>query len=735
MPLQYVRGIGPKRAEQLAAEGIVTFEDVLLNAPHAYVHRGAATSIADISRALKTPVVLETADAGALARVAAEVTIMGTVTSVQERKVGSSAKNMFQVTVADNRGSTAQLIFWNMISYYKRLCSIGSIVVVSGKPEVDLRWSHVQFHHPDVERVEEQDLAEYQRGAILPKYTITQGMRNAGITMRTLRMLALHVLDVVLPVLVDPLPESIRERLGLVAKDIALRELHSPTSLDSLVLAQKRMKFEELFFFELLLAAKATSAKRPERGIQFGPKSPRARRLVESLPFQLTRAQRRVIHEIVDDCTNGSPMNRLLQGDVGSGKTVVAVLSMLQAVDNGCQALLMAPTEILAEQHYRSIQRLVHGLDVEVVQLIGGQRKKVRAEIASKIATGEAHIIVGTHALFEAAIEYCKLGLIVIDEQHRFGVAQRAELRKMGVASFPDGPKTPHILVMSATPIPRTLSMTVYGDLDVSMIDELPANRKPIRTHIVFESKLHETYQFIEQQIDAGRQAYVVFPLVEKSEKLDLKSAVEHYEFLQQEIFPNRRVGLLHGQMLWYEKEDAMKSFLDKQFDVLVATTVIEVGIDVPNATVMLVHNAERFGLSQLHQLRGRVGRGAEQSYCFLATKDHFQYAMKSKAGLETAAASVIRLRTMEQTTDGFRISEVDLQLRGPGDVLGTRQSGLPEFRFTNLVHDAPMIAMARTEAFALLKSDPRLNLPQHARLRERLIALFEGSAQWMSIA
>lgn len=734
LPLQYLKGIGPKRAEALAKDGLRTPVDVLMNVPRGYVDRNASLTIKDLHATYARPDLWATADVATITKVTSEVTLVVSIVTVQERVYGRGRK-MLTVVVTDGSGASAQVVFWNMVEYYKRTLEPGRFVVISGRPDYDPKWGRLAFHHPELERIDEEEVASYRAGAILPKYTLTQGMRNAGITMRMMRHMVEQVIERTLADMVDPLPADIMAAHRLMPRAEALRTLHLPSSLPSIDDARRRMKFEELFFFELLLGARARSRKRPERGLAIDPKSPRARRLVERLPFQLTGAQRRVIHEIVADMSSGAPMNRLLQGDVGSGKTVVALLSMLDVIDSGYQTLIMAPTEILAEQHYNSMRRMLEGADVDVVQLVGGQRKKVRDELRSRIAAGEAHIIVGTHALFEADVQYHKLGLIVIDEQHRFGVAQRAELRRMGSASHPDGERTPHILVMSATPIPRTLSMTVYGDLDVSVIDELPADRKPIRTKVVFESQLSQIHQFIRDEVAAGRQAYIVYPLVEKSDKLELKSAVEHHETLQHEVFPDLRVGLLHGQMLWYEKEDAMRAFLRREYDILVATTVVEVGIDVPNATIMLVENAERFGLSQLHQLRGRVGRGAHQSYCFLATKDHFRYQIDRPSSGEDRAASAIRLKTMEESTDGFRIAEVDLRLRGPGDVLGVRQSGLPDFHFVDLVADTPMIAQARDAAFGLLDRDPHLRAPEHQQAKERLLRLFEGSASYMTVA
>lgn len=734
LPLQYLKGIGPKRAEALAKDGLRTPTDVLLYVPRGYVDRNASRSIADLLKSHARSDLWSTADVATLTKVTSEVTLVVNVVSVQERIYGRGRK-MLTVVVADGSGASAQIVYWNMVEYYKRTLEPGRHVVISGRPDYDARWHRLTFHHPELERIDDEEVASYRAGAILPKYSLTQGMRTAGLTMRMMRQMVEQVIDRTLDGMEDPLPPSIVRERGLMPRAQALRELHFPSSLTSIDAARRRMKFEELFFFELLLGARHRSRKRPERGLAIDPKSPRARRLVESLPFTLTNAQRRVIHEIVGDMSSGAPMHRLLQGDVGSGKTVVALLSMLDVIDSGYQTLIMAPTEILAEQHYNSMRRMLDGMDVDVVQLVGGQRKKVRDALRSRIAAGEAQIIVGTHALFEADIQYHRLGLIVIDEQHRFGVAQRAELRRMGRASHDDGERTPHILVMSATPIPRTLSMTLYGDLDVSVIDELPADRKPIKTNVVFESQLQRIHGFIRDEVAAGRQAYIVYPLVEKSDKLELKSAVEHHEMLQHEVFPDLRVGLLHGQMLWYEKEDAMRAFLRRDYDILVATTVVEVGIDVPNATIMLIENAERFGLSQLHQLRGRVGRGAEQSYCFLATKDHFRYQIDRPTAGEDRAASAIRLKTMEETTDGFRIAEVDLKLRGPGDVMGVRQSGLPEFRFVDLVADTPMIAQAREAAFGLLDRDPHLRAAEHRATKDRLLQLFEGSNAYMTVA
>lgn len=729
LPLQYVKGIGPKRAEALAKEHLHTAEDVLNYVPRGYVQRDTVPTLYALQEQLKAPTIWSASEdvhqkTGDDAD--REVSIIATVIDADEKTVGRN-RRMLIATIADDSGITARLVFWNALAYYKRLLAVGATYVVSGKPEFDGRYHQLTFSHPEVERIDDDEISTYRSGAILPKYSLTQGLRNAGISMRVMRSLVEQILPDALSRVEEFLPESVMTAHTLMDRAEAYRQLHQPQSMLGVDRARRRMKYEELFEFQLFLARRQLQQKLPDRGLPMKPRSPHARALVDRLPFQLTSAQKRVIHEISADLSCGAPMNRLLQGDVGSGKTIVALLCMLNVVDNNYQAVLMAPTEILAEQHARSIRAWLAETDVTIVLLVGGQTKKQRQLAAEQIASGAAQIIVGTHAAFESEITYHRLGLIVIDEQHRFGVAQRAELRRLGMHSHGSDRHVPHMLVMSATPIPRTLSMTLYGDLDVSVINELPSQRRPIQTRVVFESFLATTYAFLRDQIAQGHQAYIVYPLVEKSDKLELKSAVEHHERLQTDIFPDLRLGLLHGQMPWQEKDDVMLRFRNREFDILVATTVIEVGVDVPNATVMLIENAERFGLSQLHQLRGRVGRGAHQSYCFLATKDHFRYQINRASDPSEGLKAVVRLRTLERTTDGFEIAEMDLRLRGPGDLLGTRQSGLPEFRFADLQADGDLVYQARQDAFSLVASDPTLARPEHAALRRQLIARFES--------
>lgn len=729
LPLQYLKGVGPRRAEALAAEGLVSYLDVVMYVPRAYVDRRSVANIAQLRESLRQAPATQEQSSAAFELMQKQVSVLAKVVHVTKKTVGKG-RTMLQVDLTDDSRATLQLVFWNQIAYYSKILQPELTFVVHGVPQFDSRWNTLSMHHPELELVDDEEIEQFGIGAILPRYRLTQGMSNVGITMKVMRSIVDQCLEKVLRELHDPLPIELISARNLMDRSDALRALHHPDNHEAIQLARRRMKYEELFLFELLLAARRRSRKRPERGIPMQAQSTRARKLIERLPFDLTSAQKRVIREIVSDMTSGTPMNRLLQGDVGSGKTVVALLCMLSAVDNGYQTLLMAPTEILAEQHFHGIQRMLgpeHGLGI--AQLVGSQRKKARAAVLEQIASGSANIIIGTHALFESDVAYHKLGLIVIDEQHRFGVAQRAELKRLGQHSHADGQRTPHILVMSATPIPRTLSMTLYGDLDSSVIDQLPAQRKPIKTHVVFESKLYDVFSFIRSEIALGRQAYIVYPLVERSEKIDAKSAVEHYDYLCSSVFHDLRVGLLHGQMGWAEKEEVMKAFLAREFDILVSTTVIEVGIDVPNATVMLIENSERFGLSQLHQLRGRVGRGGEQSYCFLATKDHFRYQMNRSAHAEDMAKAPIRLKTMEETTDGFRIAEVDLHLRGPGDVMGTRQSGVPYFTFADLITDGELIATTRADAFGILEQDPQLRRDEHQLLRQELLKMFDESS------
>lgn len=740
-PLQWLKGIGPKRAAALANSGINTTNDLIYYLPRSYIDRNAMSSIRQLAEMLSDENLFKKTKSVNDIALYKDVCVVGKLTVKREQKF-SNGRKMLSFVLSDDSGGSAKIIFWNMLQYFSRVYQEGDFVSVSGKPDID-SFGKISFSHPEMEIISPEDADLYRSGTILPKYPLNQNLRSAGLNMRVMREIIVKALDIEIGKIVETLPLTLLNKLKLANCVDTISNLHFPTSREMLDNAVRRIKFEELFYFEIMVALQKRGIQSKEKGIKFKTKSPLARTFIESLPFELTGDQKKVLKQIASDFDSGKPMNRLLQGDVGSGKTVVAVAAMLAGVDNELQTALMAPTEILAEQHYHTIKRMTESLGIEVIQLVGGQKAKQRRIVLEKISSGTAQIIVGTHALFQSEIEYRNLGLIVIDEQHRFGVQQRADLIELGKKSFEenlDKAQTniqiaPHILVMSATPIPRTLTMTLYGDLDVSIIREMPKNRKPIITRVTFESKYPEIYDFIRKQINKGRQAFIVYPLVEESEKLNLKAATVHYETVKTEIFPEFKCGLLHGQMLWYEKEDTMKAFLNKEYQVLVATTVIEVGIDIPNANVMLIENAERFGLSQLHQLRGRVGRGSEQSYCILVTKEKFQYLLKSKSKETDRQAAIIRLKTIEATTDGFEIAEVDMKLRGPGDVLGTRQSGLPEFKFADLTTDAEIIEIARNEAFATINSDPHLRMPDNRIIKEQFLNKFRSEKNYFDIA
>lgn len=700
-PLQFVKGIGPARASALAEQGVLTVRDLLLFAPRGYLDRRTVLPLRQIR-------ILLASEEGT----PEQVTAIVEVKRMQLFETGRGRKRLV-MRVGDATGE-ASLVFFQGAQWFIKAYQPNDILAISGPPEIFngvLQWTH-----PEMERIDRDEEQLIHSGRIIPQYREGARMKSVGLTSRSMRTLISTVFESCGDEeLKETLPEEILARYDLMPIAGAVRQIHFPDSEEILDDARRRMKFEELFYFELGMAARKEIVRTQEPGIAFKTSSSLARQLLGGLGFELTGAQKRTLKEILDDMATPHAMNRLLQGDVGSGKTIVAVLAMLVAVENGYQCAFMAPTEILAEQHTQTLRRLFEGLPVTITQLVGGLKKKMREERLYAMRNGEVQVIVGTHALFQDEVEYQNLGLVVIDEQHRFGVEQRASLRNKG--------RRPDTLIMTATPIPRTLTMTLYGDLDVSIIDELPANRKPVRTAVRFESKIDGVWEFVRNEVKEGRQAYVVYPLVEKSEKLELKSAVEHFEYLKEHVFPDLNLGLLHGQKFWYEKEDTMRDFLARNIDVLIATTVIEVGIDVPNASVMVIENAERFGLSQLHQLRGRVGRGNDQSYCILLTKDNYRYhlmpGMTQNESRIERKAMIRRLQAMVETTDGFRISEIDLELRGPGDLVGTRQSGIPEFKYANLVADGPIIVQARDAAFAVIEEDPDLSLPKHEAIRE----------------
>ncbi len=729
--LQFIKGIGPKRAEAFIKEGILTPLDLLFYFPRAYIDRAGTKSLAQLVTELKS---LNNYTAEKNLYFNSEYTVVAKVISKEIREFGKNRK-MLSLTLSDNSGASAKIVFWNSVKYFDKIYQRGNLLAVSGKAELD-RYNFLSFNHPDIDLIDEEDASLYSGGAILPKYKLSDSLRKAGITMKLMRQIIAACLKKYGVNILEIFPPSILNEFAFPLKSHAVFNLHFPKNKDLLERSKLRIKFEELFLFQLFLNLKKDKLKSIEKGIKVKPKSSSARNLYDALPFELTPDQKKVLREIAKDMENGNAMNRLLQGDVGSGKTIVAIFTMLMAIDSGLQVAFMAPTEILAEQHFHSLNNFLKDLEIKVVQLVGGQKARLRRDVLEKIEIGYANIIVGTHALFQSDINYNKLGLVIIDEQHRFGVMQRADLIKLAKKSFNNDSITPHILVMTATPIPRTLTMTAYGDLDVSIIKSKPKNRKPILTKVEFESNHDAVFDFIRSEIKQGRQAFIVFPFVEKSEKIEeVKSATEYYEPLKA-VFPDFKLGLLHGQMLWYEKEEAMQSFLNKEYDILVATTVIEVGIDIPNASVMVIENAERFGLSQLHQLRGRVGRGANQSYCILMTKDNYKFQLNKKEQADnTKTAAIIRLKTMAETTDGFKISEVDLKLRGPGDILGTKQAGLPDFKYADLVSDGEIMEIAKKEALKIISSDPHLRNQDNRLLRAEMSRNYFSDSNFFDIA
>lgn len=676
--IRYLPGVGPKRAQALHDIGLVTVWDLLNYFPRRYLDRRTISPI----RSLKI---------GHAATVVGRVSHFGTV------KNRSSRGSRFKLVLEDDSG-TIELTWFQGARYYEKAFTEGEWLAVFGKVEIFGR--SLQMTHPEFDRLDsESDDTFLHTGAIIPVYPSSEELRTKFLDSRGLRKLIKPVLELT-DAIEETLPLAVVEKYRLISLGTAYRQIHFPSSPDNLQHAQRRLKFEELFYLQLLLAYRRSKVQSDDRGIRFTDGGEKTERLLRSLPFDLTTAQKKVLQEIYGDMDKPIPMNRMIQGDVGSGKTIVAILAMLRAVENGYQTALMVPTEILAEQHYIVLQELLWGLGVQVALLKGGQKKSERDAVLSGLASHQIDLVVGTHALFQNDVVFQKLGMIVVDEQHRFGVMQRAEIRRKSL----ERGFHPDVLVMTATPIPRTLAMAIYGDLDVSVIGELPSGRKTIRTAIRTDDARPKVYDFIRSEIGKGRQTYIVYPLIEASEKTDLKAATDAYEHLSKDVFPDRRLGLLHGRLKTEEKQQIMSRFKNREIDILVSTTVIEVGINVPNATIMLIEHAERFGLSQLHQLRGRVGRGSEQSYCILMT-DRRVFSDETRA----------RLRIMEETTDGFRIAEEDLKIRGPGELFGTRQSGLPELKMANLVEDRGLMEDARTAAFDTVRQDPQMRDPRHA--------------------
>lgn len=687
-PIQFIKGVGPKLGDRFKDHGVFTVQDLLEWYPRAYEDRRAARSIASLK-----PDEL--------------VSLRAEVVAIKSFNLGKSRRKVWDLVVRDGSGKIHCKFFRVPYKgYFERFQPLSKVRVIG---KVTYYRGQIEFHHPDLQDDAPETLADDD--VVVPIYPETEGVTN-----RQLRKLIGFVLDELkknpegqAP---DRLPKWLLQKLELPSRFESLEKIHRPPKDATTAFTElkspyhHRLIFDEFFWLELWLASRKAGMAR-EPGLPFEPKLDLSDRLKQSLPFALTGAQMRTFQEVVKDLTEHEPpkpMHRLVQGDVGSGKTLVALMSALVAIENGYQVALMVPTEILAEQHFRTAKKLLEPLGVSVGLFTGSIKSAERNQAQMLLERGALQLAVGTHALIEDAVMFQNLGLVVIDEQHRFGVHQRAKLKNKRQGQE----HTPHFLIMTATPIPRTLAMTVYGDLDVSVIDELPVGRSPIQTRVGYESHRDKMLDFVRAQIAKGRQAYFVYPLVEESEKIDLKNAMTEFETLKME-FPDNQLGLLHGRMKPDEKDAVMRSFRAGDFQILVATTVIEVGVDVPNANVMVIEHAERFGLSQLHQLRGRVGRGEHKSFCML---------MLGRAVSEEART---RVQVMEETTDGFVISERDLEIRGPGEFLGTRQSGLPGFKLANIVRDARILQEAREAAFEIFRRDSNLASVEHRPLREEL--------------
>jgi ATP-dependent DNA helicase RecG len=623
--------------------------------------------------------------------------LKGKIISMQT--IGTGRTSRLVLTFKDSTG-TIELIWFQGAKWVKEKVQIGKEYIIFGKP--NLFNGRFNFTHPDIEPADEEALI--QNEPLQPYYPTSEKLKSRGFTPKNFVRIMRTLISQVHKYIPEILSPELIKSAKLMPRAEALVNIHFPRDTQALSKAQERIKFDELFFIQLQLLRLKYVRMEKVRSRVFGHIGDYFNNFYSNnLPFELTGAQKKVIKEIRADLGSGKQMNRLLQGDVGSGKTLVALMSMLIALDNGCQACLMAPTEILANQHYKTIVKMLQGLPIEIALLTGSTRKAARTELHSKLQDGRLQILVGTHALIEQQVQFQNLGLVVIDEQHRFGVAQRARLWEKSIVP-------PHILVMTATPIPRTLAMTLYGDLDISVIDELPPGRKPVKTYHFYEKDRIKVFRFMKDQISQGRQVYMVYPLINESDKLELQALKEGIDIVMRDFpIPQYHISIVHGQLKAGEKESEMKRFVEKKTQIMVATTVIEVGVDVPNASVMVIENAERFGLSQLHQLRGRVGRGADQSHCILMSS----YKLTSDGRK--------RLDTMVNTTDGFEIAEVDLHLRGPGDLQGTQQSGLVGLRLASLVKDEKILKLAREFAHRTLDEDPRLEKPENQPMVKHL--------------
>ena len=691
-PIEYLKGVGPNRAQLLKKElGLYTLQDILYFFPHRYIDKSTYYTPAE------------------LPQTTADVQVLGSITHIETVKQKRGSRLV--ATFTDGQHSM-ELVWFRGQQWIQKSLQLNTPYMAFGR----LNWygKKCSIPHPELELIADH---EQRKGNFQAVYPSTENLTKSGITQRIVRQIVENLFDEMQNNLQEVLSDGLRNTYQLIEKNEALKAIHFPQSQEALARAQYRMKFEELFFVQLQLGLKKQHRKERIKGIPFPKIGTYFNRFFhEHLPFPLTEAQKRVVREIRADLNSEAQMNRLLQGDVGSGKTIVAVLCMLMALDNNVQATLVAPTEILALQHYSGIKALLAPLGVEMGLLTGSVTKKAREPLFEKLANGQLQLLIGTHAVLEETVHFKQLGLAIVDEQHRFGVAQRAKLWRKN--STP-----PNILVMTATPIPRTLAMTAYGDLDLSVIDELPPGRKPITTTHRFDSKRLAVFQFMREEITKDRQVYVVYPLIQESKVLDYKDLMDGYESIVREFpLPDFQVSIVHGRMNAQDKAYEMERFISKKTQIMVATTVIEVGVDVPNASIMIIESAERFGLSQLHQLRGRVGRGASKSYCILMT------------GSKLSQDAQTRIQTMVRTQDGFELAEVDLSLRGPGDVMGTQQSGVLPFLIANLKKDVDILKTVRHAVDTLLQNDPNLSLSINENIRVALSLTQQGKSIWKYI-
>ena len=688
-PITYVKGVGPKRAEVLAKVGINTLKDLLYYFPRRYLDRSTITEIAQL-------------------KVGMDATVVGKI--ISQNLVRRYRRPFFQVEISDGSGFMTA-VWFNGINYIKNAFKVGETVAMSGKVEF---FKGLRFIHPDYDKLETDEWElTLHTARIIALYPSTAELKAVGLDSRGFRRLLRPIFEKFKPHFDEILPRETLEEPKLLPINAAFQQIHFPDNAENLLAAQIRFKFEELFFLQLLLAVRRAGIKAIQKPQRYKSAGPLLKQIYAKLPFELTNAQKKVVREIWNDMHSPTLMNRLLQGDVGSGKTVVALLCASIAIGNGFQAAVMAPTEILADQHYRVLKQLGEVAGIQVRLLIGGQKKQERQTILDEIQAGQAELIVGTHALIQENVSFKNLALVIIDEQHRFGVVQRSTLISKGYH--------PDVLVMTATPIPRTLSMTLYGDMDISVLDEMPAGKGRIITRAVTADQIGKVYDYIAKQLPKGNQAYVVYPLIEESAKTDLQAAIQGYEYLSGKVFPQFRLALLHGGMSIAEKDRIMQDFIQGKIDLLVSTTVIEVGVDNPNATIMLVENAERFGLTQMHQLRGRIGRGRKNGVCILVERKVTELGHQ-------------RIKTILSTIDGFEISEADLKLRGPGEFYGTRQHGYLKMKIADPLTDIELLKTARVRAFTLLKSDPHLRRGENAATRNHLLQQYANQIDFSNI-